>query len=208
VQSRLPTAAEVERAVATVYTRPEFSHAESPWAPVWRWVARQLAHVETWIRQLRQMEHTNPVLFWIIVGWLVLAGVAILVHLAWTAVQSARSADRVVAEKADARRGRPKTVVDWEEEARRAAAEGRLREAALALYQALVLRLDARGAVRFDPSKTPGDYRREARAHPEAAKALGSFLRGYEPVAFGGRAIDAAGYERLRVTADEAAAHG
>jgi hypothetical protein len=87
-------------------------------------------------------------------------------------------------------------------------AEGRLREASLALYNALVLRLDARGAVRFDPAKTPGDYRREVRANPAVARPFAAFVRGFEPVVFGGRALDPDGYERLRAAAGEAGVRG
>jgi hypothetical protein len=61
--------------------------------------------------------------------------------------------------------------------------------------------------VRFDPAKTPGDYRREARKHPAVGPGLGGFLRHFEPVAFGGRPVDGARYERLRAAA-EAAARG
>jgi hypothetical protein len=137
------------------------------------------------------------------VGWLAVAAVALLAHLVWTAVQAARRAEPETAGAAAGKtaRAKPRTAADWEAEAARLAAEGRLREASAALYQALLLRLDGRGAVRFDPSKTPGDYRREARPHPDAAQALGAFLRLFEPVAFGGRGLDAEGWERMRVAA-------
>ncbi|MDB4950595.1 MAG: hypothetical protein JWM27_3244, partial [Gemmatimonadetes bacterium] len=96
----------------------------------------------------------------------------------------------------------------WDEEARRAAAAGRLRDAAVATYHALLLRLDTRGVVRFDPSKTPGEYRREAWRDPAVAGALAGFLRLFEPVVFGGRPLDGTGYERLRAAAGEAARRG
>jgi hypothetical protein len=122
-------------------------------------------------------------------------------------VQAARRGEPEAASGTDkAAKSRPRSAVDWEAEAARLAAEGRLREASAALYQALLLRLDGRGAVRFDPAKTPGDYRREARPHPEAARALTGFLRLFEPVAFGGRGLDAEGWERMRTAA--AAAEG
>ncbi|WP_414678865.1 DUF4129 domain-containing protein, partial [Longimicrobium sp.] len=57
-------------------------------------------------------------------------------------------------------------------------------------------------------SKTPGDYRREVRAQPDAARTLTGFLRRFEPVAFGGRAVDAQAYEALREAARAEGAHG
>jgi hypothetical protein len=112
------------------------------------------------------------------------------------------------AQAGDAIDARARTAPEWEEEAARAAAAGRFRDAAVALYQALLLRLEAGGVLRYDPAKTPGDYRREARRDPRAAGALTAFLRGFEPVVFGGRALDAAGYDRLRGAAGEAGARG
>lgn len=208
LQARLPTPDQVERAVQRVYERPEFNPKESVFEPLWRMVRRALAQIGEWLGQLRLLETTAPALFWLIIGFLALSAAAIVAHLVWTALQAARAReDDEDGAGGRFRPARPRTADDWEEEARRAAAAGRLREAALALYQALVLRLDARGAVRYDPSKTPGDYRREAaRTHPDAARALAAFLRTFEPVAFGGRALDPAGWEKLRSTAGEAGA--
>ena len=208
---RLPTAAEVQQALARVYARPEFQPPRLTWRD---WVMQRIARAFSWIGEhmqwLRGLQDTNPIVFWVIVGWLVLALAALVAHIVWTAIQVARRGDGggAVAEKAGSTRQRPRTVADWEAEAARLAAEGRLREAAAALYQSLLLRLDALGAVRWDASKTPGDYRREARKSPEASRMLGGFLRLFEPVAFGGRDLDAAGWERLRAAAAEGARDG
>ena len=206
---RLPSAEAVQQAVARVYARPEYQEHHG----IREWINRKLAEAFGWLSDklgsFSELRMSHPWIFWLVVGWLAVAAVALLAHLVWTAVQAARRAEpETGAGAGKAAKSRPRTAADWEAEAARLAAEGRLREASAALYQALLLRLDGRGAVRFDPSKTPGDYRREARPHPEAARALTAFLRLFEPVAFGGRAIDATGYERLRVTADEAATHG
>ena len=204
--------AQVERALHEVYSQPEFAgHAVRPdaWTLIRQWIAAGLQRLLEWLNSFRAMQEARPVLFWIIVAWLAISGVALLVHLiytsgaAFTLGREERSGD---ASEGGLRA--PHGASDWEAEARRAAAEGRLRDAALALYHALLLRLDARGALRFDPAKTPGDYRREVRAHPEVAPPFTAFLRGFEPVAFGGRSLDAAGYERLRAAAGEAGAHG
>ena len=207
----LPTSAQVERALDEVYRQPEFV------APVrqpglWDWIGEQigkaLAKVFEWLSGFRGMQEAAPVVFWIVVVLLSATAIALLGHLIYSSTD-AFGGGRGRASADDEPRGRgPRTAADWEADARRAAGEGRLRDAALSLYQALVLRLDARGALRFDPAKTPGDYRREVRANPEVARPFTTFLRGFEPVAFGGRALDADGYERLRDAAGEAGARG
>ncbi|HEX5725728.1 MAG TPA: DUF4129 domain-containing protein [Longimicrobiaceae bacterium] len=207
----LPSAAEVQQAVQQVFSRPEFAPADEAWSPL-ALIAALVGSFLHWLAgqfgRLAALESTSPVLFWLIVGWLALSALAIIAHLVVTAVQAGRTERKAAEAASDTRRAGPRTAAYWEEAARRAAAEGRWRDAALALNQALLLRLDARGAVRFDPAKTPGDYRREARAHPQAAGALGAFLRGFEPVAFGGRPLDAAGYEQLAGAARQGGAGG
>jgi hypothetical protein len=210
-QTQLPTAEEIDRALREVYARPEFR--PRPEGSFWDIILKPIGRLLRWLGEklsgFRGLEDTAPWVYYLIVAWLALTALAIIGHLVFTAISAMpeRRRQRLEAPDAAPRRG-PRTAQDWEAEARRAAAAGNLREAALALYQAVLLRLDSRGAVRFDPSKTPGDYRREVRRHPELATPFGSFLRGFEPVAFGGRALDPAGYERLRSAAGEAGAHG
>ncbi|MFL5383529.1 MAG: DUF4129 domain-containing protein [Longimicrobiaceae bacterium] len=204
---QLPTAAEIQRAVTTVYSRPEYAERHG----IREWFAGKLREIYHWIADqlgsFGELRLTNPWIFWLVVGWLAIAAALLLGHLVWTALQAARRAEpEVEPATGKAVKTKPRTAADWEAEAARLAAEGKLREAAAALYQALLLRLDGRGAVRFDPSKTPGDYRREARPHPEAARALTAFLRLFEPVAFGGRGLDREGWERMRLAAAEGGA--
>lgn len=206
--AQVPSAPRVQEAVAKVFRRPEFQEHHG----IGEWVNEHVTRVLFWIvRELQAfagLKETHPVVFYTVIAWLCITALAIVAHLVWTAVQAARGGDDGPKVKAERSPGtKPRTAQEWEAEAARLAASGRLREAAVALYHALLLRLDARGAVRFDPSKTPGDYRREARAHPDAARTLASFLRLFEPVAFGGRPLDADGWERLKGAALEGA-HG
>jgi hypothetical protein len=211
VQARasLPSPADVSAALQRVYARPEFRpETREGWLYrlyTW-WEGVQHAFWDA-VARLQILERTAPVLFWVIIGWLVVAAVAILAHLAVTARDAWRTREEAEARGAAAAHAgtRPRTAQDWDDEARRAADGGRLREAAVATYQALLLRLDSRGVVRFDPAKTPGDYRRETRRHPGAGAAFGGFLRLFEPVAFGGRSLDGGAYQRLRSAAAEAA---
>jgi hypothetical protein len=214
MQARIPAAGEVRQALDRVYAREELAPppAEIPTLlqrlrEAWEWAASTW---DGWIRSLLGMHDSAPVLFWVVVGWMVVTLVAVLVHLAYTAVAAWRGRQRGPRKVASAKGAAagapvPDTPEAWDAEARRAAAEGRLRDAAVALYQAVVLRLDARGVVRRESAKTPGEYRREARRDPVAGPAFTAFLRLFEPVAFGGRPLDPAGYERLRGAASEAA---
>jgi len=211
VQSQLPTSDQIDRALRDVYARPEFR--PRPEGSIWDLLLKPIQRFLGWLARqfegFRGLEDSAPWVYWLIVAWLALTALAIIGHLVFTALSAMpdRRRRRLEAAEVEPRVG-PRTPADWEDEARRAAAAGRWREAAMALYQALLLRLDARGAVRFDPSKTPGDYRREVRRHPELATPFNAFLRGFEPVAFGGRGLDPEGYERLRGSAGEAGARG
>ena len=206
---RIPSAAEVQQAVTRVYARPEYAERHG----LREWLNRKLAEAFGWLLDklgsFSELKLTHPWIFWLVVGWLAVAALALLAHLVWTTVQASRRAEPETAgATGKTAKSRPRTAADWEAEAARLAGEGRLRDASAALYQALLLRLDGKGAVRFDPSKTPGDYRREARPHPDAARALTGFLRLFEPVAFGGRGLDADGWERMRLAAAEGGAGG
>lgn len=209
MQAALPSPARVGQALEKTYARSELAPPK-PGAldPVRRFFARILEAIGEWLDRIPALHSASPVLFWLIVGTLGLAAaflVALLLKRLFERLgESGPAAARARAEGA---RERPRDAGGWEDEARRLAGAGRYREAAVALYQALVLRMDAAGAVRFDPSKTPGDYRREARPHP-LSRALGAFLRVFEPAVFGGRPLDAAAYERLRAAAGEGGARG
>jgi hypothetical protein len=207
VADRLPTAEEVQRAVTTVYSRPEYAEHHG----LREWFARKMNALWGWIADtlgsFGDLRLSHPWIFWVVIAWLAITAALLLGHLVWTTLRAARRAEPEPGAAAGKTvKSKPRTAADWEAEAARLAAEGKLREAAAALYQALLLRLDGRGAVRFDPSKTPGDYRREARPHPDAARALTAFLRLFEPVAFGGRGLDREGWERMRLAAAEGGA--
>jgi hypothetical protein len=62
--------------------------------------------------------------------------------------------------------------------------------------------------LRLDPAKTPGEYRREARARAGAPPVFETFVRRFEPVAFGGVSADRGAYERLLGLAKELGARG
>jgi hypothetical protein len=212
MQARIPTAAEIDEALRRTYARPELTPREPGALDGFRaWLRQLFARIGHFFDRFGDLRSDSPVFYWVVIGLLVAAGLAIIGFLLWNTL--ARMEERGAVARPGAQRGaaqnaRARTAPEWEDEARRAAAAGRFREAAVALYQALLLRLEAAGALRYDPAKTPGDYRREAKRDPRAAGALTAFLRGFEPAVFGGRALDGEGYERLRAAAAGAGGHG
>lgn len=203
MQARVPTAAQVDDALRRTYARPELQPPEPGLMDAVReWWRGLWSRIGDWMDGLGGV---SPIVYWAIIILLVAVALGIIGYLLWSTLLRMEARGGGFREAAPAHAGatnaRARTAAEWEEEARRAAAQGRYREAAMALYQALLLRLEAAGAVRYDPAKTPGDYRREARHDPRAAGALTAFLRGFEPAVFGGRPLDGEGYERLRAAA-------
>lgn len=75
------------------------------------------------------------------------------------------------------------------------------------LYAAVIAALAARRLVRPHPSRTPGDYvralgARRTNAPPEVRRAFLAFARGFEAVAYGPGAPDAARVAALRALAE------
>lgn len=214
MQASLPTEPQVRAALERVYARPELApRAPGPLDGVRAAFGRLLRRIAEWFGSFGDLRSDSPVVYWIVMGGLIALGLAIIAYFVHATLLRLGQGGPAPRARADAPPGGPvdaraRTAGEWEDEARRAAAADRYREAAVALYQALLLRLEAAGALRYDPAKTPGDYRRETRRAPQAAGALTAFLRGFEPVVFGGRALDAAGYDRLRGAAGQAGAHG
>lgn len=192
---------EVSRALEEILARPEF--APPPPSPVLDWISQALGAVWDFLRGLfpgfALGEGARGILFWLVIATLALTGLLLALRLAryrpkgqWRPRTRTRGGPAAGREEAA-----PTTADGWETLARDLAARGRWREAAMALYQAVLQRLAARGTIRLDPAKTPGDYRRESRRDAESHRLLDAFLRRFEPLAFGGRTADAEAFERL-----------
>lgn len=203
---------EVSRALEEILARPEF--APPPPSPVWDWISQALGAVWDFLRGLfpgfALGEGARGILFWLVIATLALAGLLLALRLVgyrpkgrWRRPARTRGGLPAAAEVAA-----PMTADGWETIARDLAARGRWREAALALYQAVLQRLAARGTIRLDAAKTPGDYRRESRRDAESHRRLDAFLRRFEPLAFGGRPADAEAFERLLEAAGARPANG
>jgi hypothetical protein len=207
------TATVVDSVLSAVLARPEFTPA--PTSPLGRlltaaggWILERIHMALRWL--LPDLDVSA--LQWGVIGRmaqpvLLVIGVLVLGYIVTIGVRAFRGRRR-------RRRGgagdrpEPVTAADWEAAARAAADAGRWREAALALYQAVLRRLAQEGAVRFDPSRTPGEYRRELRSHPQLGDRVDRFVRAFERAAFGRSDADAAMYAELRQLAMELRGHG
>ena len=197
MQASLPTEPQVRAALERVYARPELAPPEpGPLDGIRAFFGRLMGRLFDWLNSFGGLRTESPIVYWLVMGSLIALGLGIVIYFIHNTLLRLGAAEPVIRLEAGpggAIDARARTAAEWEDEARRAAAAGRYRDASVALYQALLLRLEAAGTLRYDPAKTPGDYRREARRSPQAAGALTGFLRGFE---------------RLRGAAGEAGAHG
>lgn len=200
------TPQEVADALARVYAREEFSEGSVPAllqlirdvrAAALNWVRGVLAEVlpESW----------PDFVSWLLLAVFVIAAALALFHLVRSVAGPRRSTAAPEPLRVPEEGVRDATW--WEAAARTAAAQGRFRDAALALYRAVVHRLEEAGALRYQADKTPGDYRREVSAHP-ARTPFDRFVRQLLPVAFGARAPDREAFEALRASAAQLNVHG
>ena len=213
-QAESITAAEVDRALQAVLSRPEYSPRQPS---LLRRLTDSVADwfsTEVWpaiTRILPIPDASDPI--WDSVGRVVLVlgalvGAAVLTYWSVRAVRwlRHRRQARAGGESETGRPG-PLTAGDWDVRARAAADQGDWRDAAHALYQATLMRLGDTGVVRVDGSKTPGDYRREAR-DSAILPQLDGFLRWFERIAYGRVEPGPAQYERLSETARTLATGG
>jgi hypothetical protein len=130
---------------------------------------------------------TNPtaadVLFWS----LALVLVVIFVHGGWIMYRTIQGATA-----AEAGAGRVTSMAVRDEKwfdrlANALAAEGHFAEAMQAAFTALMLRMDARGILRYHPSKTAREYAREARLGPASLADLRAAVGELYDYAYAGR---------------------
>jgi hypothetical protein len=202
-----PSADTVDAALARVFARSEFAEREA--SGLLRLVSDLGRAFRQWIGSLLSAwvpERWHPAFTWLIIVVVSLLALWALASMVRALVGSPRRDPATPGQPAV---GLPVEDAEaWEAAARAAAAAGRFRDAAIALYLAAVLRLEERGILRYHAGKTPGDYRAEARSHPESRGPFDTFIRQFLPVAFGARTPDAAAFQALRSTAVELGVNG
>ena len=167
----MPTADSLRAVLDSVFAAPEYRWVERPetYAVLRRWMRA----LQQWLLDVRE---SHPALFRLLLGAMILLVLAIFLHAAWVFLQTVRAAGSGGPGAAVA----PATRRDrawYRGEADRLAGLGRYAEAMQYDFLALVLALDAASLVRFHPSKTPGEYTREARLSPEARTEFRALVR-------------------------------
>ncbi|MGD2047074.1 MAG: DUF4129 domain-containing protein [Gemmatimonadota bacterium] len=190
-QAGIPDAETVREAFQEVLAGPDFQYAgTSPLVRAYRAVIEWLQDLfRNWFPGLGESE--TRILSWVVLGLCALFVVHLLVR---------RFRGRSVPPRKDRSaagpRSKPRDAAGWLAWARRSAQEGRLRDAATGVYQATILNLDARGALRYGEWKTPGDYAMEVSA-PDVRAPFLSFLDRFLEIAFGPTEPTAEAYEAL-----------
>lgn len=194
----LPPPAAIRAARDRVFERPEFEYGTAP-----RVGESVLEMILRWFREFVDwFSKAFPVLSIVVLVSMLVVLVAIVAHLVWTwrvARRTAYQAEDPEDLAAALRRLDPRP---FRERALSHAGAQRFDEAVRDLYTALLLTLDARGAVRYARHKALLDYRIEAAGDPSARAVLARFEDAYPPGSFGLRPPDAARFRELVAALD------
>lgn len=171
-------------------------------APAYDWDQRRSA--ADWLRSLLgwligwldRFASDHPVGFIVFMLALTALLLALLVHMAWL-LHRALNPSRRAAPLAPHSDTAVRTAAWHLGEARRAAQEGRFRDALAHRFLALVLDLDRRREVQAHPAKTPAEYAREARMPPERRRALERLVVVLYQHLYGGRPADPDDWRRF-----------
>jgi hypothetical protein len=150
------------------------------------------------------------VLYWVFIAWLVLAGVASLVHIAWTLFTMLRPAAVVPAR----RRGPPGLPEHLRLPcdalmgmAREAAASGDYRTALHWLMLALLRSLADRGLIALHQSKTNGDYVREVSDAMGAGQQVAQFAADFDRFTYGRTGCSRSDFVRMAESVERVQEH-
>ncbi|MFO0898628.1 MAG: DUF4129 domain-containing protein [Pirellulales bacterium] len=187
--------AAVRETAREVLSRAEFaqSAAEQPgwWKAFLEWLRGLL-------RGVGQVAGSLPGwLFWLIVGWMVLALVAALVHMLWTLYQLLAPGRAGAAARNERRRGEILGIRDLDldgalAQGRALLEQGRFADAVRHFYVAAILELERHGALAPTPAKTNRDYVRELAAAPRWQPSFQELTSRYERSAYSGLPTDRA----------------
>ena len=191
----------VRRAVSEVFARPEFQWVERR-QPL-QWLRALWYRAMDWLNGLSD---THPTLFGLLVVVLVIALVALLVHIGYVLwrVMQPRPAGSVTSPSAAA------VVLDARSHRARAeelARAGRYAQAVGHRFRAVLLDLERGNAVRFHSSKTPAEYVGEARLDDPGRATFASLVASLYRHLFGAVPCDEAEYRSFGDTADQLTQH-
>lgn len=178
----------LRRVLDTVFAQPEYQWARpSPFAILGKWWRAVL----DWLNGL---ESSQPGLYWFLFYLMLAVLLAIVAHAAIVFVRTIRAAHRLSAAEPTSiarRRG-----AGWyRDEALRLAKQGLYPEAMQHDFLGLVLELDEQRVLRYHPSKTPGEYTREAQMSGDALGAFRDLVRTLYQFAFARVPCDSGDFE-------------
>ena len=184
--------------VGQVFSRPEFRWVEQ--RRVFSWLARQWQHLVDW---LNRTAATHPLVFDIGLALVVIALVALLVHIGYVMWRIVRPGVRAGPRAAGLGAGKVMDAAAHLAIAERLAGTGRYTEALGHRFLALVLELDRRKALRFHVSKTPAEYIWEARLSEQGKASLADLVGSLYRYLFAAVPCDADGYAAFGAAAQE-----
>lgn len=158
-------------------------------APQYRWVLHpdplaslrlRWAELKQWLQGLQDM---HPVGYRLVLIAAVAILAAILIRIGWDFLR-AMGSEKNGADKAPGPASQWHDEAWYRREADRLASQGRFADAIQADFIALLLALDARRVLKFDASKTPGEYASETRLAPDASRAFRELVRNLYGYAF------------------------
>lgn len=181
-----------------MFARPEFQWVER--RPLLAWLARQWQNLIDW---LNRMAGQHPLGFDIGMALVVVALVALLVHMAYVIWRIVRPGVRTGEAKSTAGATRIMDAATHLAMADELARAGRYAEALGHRFLALVLELDRRKALRFHVSKTPAEYVGEARLTDRGRASLAGLVAQLYRHLFAAVPCDAADYATFGAGATE-----
>ncbi|HEY3220145.1 MAG TPA: DUF4129 domain-containing protein [Gemmatimonadales bacterium] len=190
----------MRRAIGQVFARPEFQWVERQ--RVVSWLARQWHNLIEWLNRLSAQ---HPIGFDIGVALVVVALIAVLVHIGYVMWRIVRPSARTGQVKPAAAPGVIADAAAHLAYAEALARAGRYAEALGHRFLALVLELDRRKALRFHASKTPAEYVGEARLTERGRASLADLVARLYRHLFGAVPCDAGAYEMFGDAAQELA---
>ena len=181
----------------TVLSAPAYQWTQTE--PRLSWISRWWRTLVDWLRHFRETNPTTAdILFWTLALILVL----IFVHGGWIMYRTIQGATAADGRGASATTAAIRDDKWYHRLADALAAQGRFAEAMQAAFTGLMLRMDARGILRFHPSKTPREYTREARLAPESLDHLRAAVGELYDYAYAGRPSGLEQYRHWRAGLD------
>lgn len=176
LQSGIP-ADSLRRVLDSVFAQPAYEWARP----------NPLQHLVKWwqalLDWLRNLEATQPWLYWFLFYAMIAVLAAILLHAAVVFGRTLRAAHHA-GDAAIVPVARVRGASWYRAEAQRLAAAGQYPEAMQHDFIGLVLELDQRQLLRYHPSKTPGEYSFELKAGDAGRASFQSLVRSLYRFAF------------------------